>query len=94
MPGPVLTRRALHRQHRRREIAHRVSPNEGEAQHDRRSDLDPFRFHSRAARAHPRRAPPDSRRTVQLTELGDNHNKWWPVEVWDLGGGTMHMRTT
>ena len=38
--------------------------------------------------------PPDSRRKFQLTEFGDNHNKWWQVELWDLGGGTVHMRTT
>ena len=37
---------------------------------------------------------PDSRRKFQLTEFGGNHNKWWQVEVWDLGGGTVHMRTT
>ena len=37
---------------------------------------------------------PDSRRKFQLTEFGDNHNKWWQVEVWDLGGGAVHMRTT
>ena len=37
---------------------------------------------------------PDARRKFQLTEFGDNHNKWWQVEVWDLGGGAVHMRTT
>src|SRR5579885_3132624 len=37
---------------------------------------------------------PDLRRKFQLTEFGDNHNKWWQIEVWDLGGGAVHMRTT
>ncbi len=37
---------------------------------------------------------PDLRRKFQLTEFGDNHNKWWQIEVWDLGGGRARMRTT
>ncbi len=34
------------------------------------------------------------RRKFQLTEFGNNHNKWWQIEVWDAGAGSVHMRTT
>ncbi len=37
---------------------------------------------------------PDLRRKFQLTEFGDNHNKWWQIEVWDLGGQAAQVRTT
>jgi poly [ADP-ribose] polymerase len=37
---------------------------------------------------------PDSRRKFQLTEFGENHNKWWQIEVWNLGAATLHLRTT
>lgn len=36
----------------------------------------------------------DTRRKFQLTEFGQNHNKWWQIEVWDLGGDCVHMRAT
>ncbi len=48
---------------------------------------------TRSAAVLPARTP-DLRRKFQLTEFGDNHNKWWQIEVWDLGGGAVHMRTT
>lgn len=37
---------------------------------------------------------PDARRKFQLTEFGENHNKWWQAEVWELGGEMVHLRTT
>ena len=48
---------------------------------------------SSAAPVPPARTP-DCRRKFQLTEFGQNHNKWWQVEMWDLGGDTVHLRTT
>jgi len=42
----------------------------------------------------PTAGAPDTRRKFQLTEFGDNHNKWWQVETWDLGGGKVRMRAT
>src|SRR5579859_7146197 len=37
---------------------------------------------------------PDTRRKFQLTEFGDNHNKFWQIEVWELDGSSVHLRTT
>ncbi|HWE62891.1 MAG TPA: WGR domain-containing protein, partial [Chloroflexota bacterium] len=38
--------------------------------------------------------PPTIRRKFQLTEFGDNHNKFWQIEVWELDGSSVHLRTT
>ncbi len=50
--------------------------------------------HSPSSSITPSTGAPDTRRKFQLTEFGDNHNKWWQVETWDLGGGKVRMRAT
>jgi len=50
--------------------------------------------HSLSSSIAPPTGAPDTRRKFQLTEFGDNHNKWWQVETWDLGGGKVRMRAT
>jgi len=37
---------------------------------------------------------PDERRMFQLTDLSNNHNKYWQVEIWNRAGGIPLVRVT